>query len=384
MENSSNRFVKKVNSVTSIALMLFIILLPIDSALSGFLGVSIIDVITLIVMFAILCIDNNKCKLRKLYKSDVFLLLFLAWDGVTIIWSKNSLYNSNLMFASYFVFFILIYFYNFSSNEDVSLTNAFYISIFVLLFTCIFFGEFKKGRFSIDINGIIDTNYLCTSFIVIIAVILYRLSNNKKIFLNIILLLAILLIVILSGSRGALMAISFEGIAYILFKYRRHFLKIIFLILIAFLIYRFFLAILPSKFSNRFDIINSIKTDGGSGRLFIWKNMLSFFNNGSLFNKIFGFGRESSRYLYKENIGIYYSPHNLYIKILIENGVIGVILFFIFFISKIYLFLKHNLRIEFAIFIGFFVGCLFLDMDNTRVFWIVLLLCSNSKFKISM
>ena len=375
------KYTKK--SFVVLLLSIFIVLLPIDSALPGFFNISLINIFPLLFVVFSLIAFYDKIYIRITHKHEIFLFLFLIYDLLTIIWSKDVFYSSNIMFAIYFLFFIMFYFYDFNKNEKRMLYTSFYVSIFLLILTTIFFGRFYHGRLTLSINENIDPNYFCSGFVLIVAFLLNRLKFKKERLINIILLFAVLLIVVLSGSRGSLLAIIGEIFVFFAFRYKKNIFAIILIAVSLLLLYLLFLKVLPENLSNRFNIIESFY-DGGSGRTTIWKNMISIYNNGNLFDKIFGFGRESTRYLYMEKVGIYYSPHNLYIKILLENGIIGITFFSLFIISTLCYTWRKNLRMQFCLIIGTCMAFAFLDMDNTRVFWVFLVIASSDIFKRKM
>ena len=221
------------------------------------------------------------------------------------------------MYLSYLCLFIILVNTNFTLAEKKLLSNTIFCSVFLLITFTLIFGEFYHGRLSIDINGYIDPNYFCTGFVIIVAVLLCMIKNNNHKLISLICLVLLLTIVLLSGSRGALVALDAEIICYIIFLNRKHFVRMIFMIGFIFALCVRVYMVLPQELTSRFDLLESIKTDGGSGRLVIWKNMFAIYQNGSLLTKIFGYGRESCVVLYKNMVGINYNPHNVYIKVLL-------------------------------------------------------------------
>lgn len=352
-------------------LALILLLLPIDSALSGLIGnISLIDYIV-VIFLVVHCVLNPNVIFKKGNVSII--LLPLLYATISVVWSINRLSQSNIMYLSYFVLFTFLLNTKFTLSEKSLLSKAIFGSVFLLLLFTVVFGEFYHSRLSININGYIDPNYFCTGFVLIVAFLLWMIKSKTYRLISLICLLSLFTVVFLSGSRGSLLAISIEIICYILFLNRKNLIKIIPLIIAFLLVAMAVFMILPEELTNRFNLLDSIKTDGGSGRLVIWKNMFAIYQDGSLLTKVFGYGRESSTALYKELVGINYTPHNVYIKILLELGIVGLVLVVICIISVLRQTIKNNNSFLFAVLVGIGVGSFFLDMDNTRLIWFIIL-----------
>ena len=353
-----------------------LLLLPLDSALSGLFGsVSLVDYI--VVVFLVVHVSFNPNVIFRKNKLRVVFVL-LSYAAISILWSRNCFSLSNIMYLSYLCLFIILVNTNFTLAEKKLLSNTIFCSVFLLITFTLIFGEFYHGRLSIDINGYIDPNYFCTGFVIIVAVLLCMIKNNNHKLISLICLVLLLTIVLLSGSRGALVALVAEIICYIIFLNRKHFVRMIFMIGFIFALCVMVYMVLPQELTSRFDLLESIKTDGGSGRLVIWKNMFAIYQNGSLLTKIFGYGRESCVVLYKNMVGINYTPHNVYIKVLLEFGIFGIALLAICLIYILKMTIKNGNGFLFAVLVGICFGAFFLDMGNTRVIWFILLfLCKQ-------
>ena len=115
-----------------------------------------------------------------------------------------------------------------------------------------------------------------------------------------------------------------------------------------------------------------ILQDGGSGRLTIWSNYLSYYADQMPSFWIFGAGRDvPPTEIYLVEFGREYYSHNLFIKALMEGGVIGIALLIG---SMVYLLrngIKNKNGLFVAALIAFVVGAMFLDLDNMRIFYII-------------
>lgn len=100
--------------------------------------------------------------------------------------------------------------------------------------------------------------------------------------------------------------------------------------------------LLPSYITERFTL-QHILQDGGSGRLTIWSNYLSYYAEQNLDFWLFGAGRDvPPTQIYLPEFGVVYYSHNLFIKALIEGGIVGLTLL----VGSIVYLLKKGLQIK--------------------------------------
>ena len=87
-------------------LALILLLLPIDSALSGLIGnISLIDYIV-VIFLVVHCVLNPNVIFKKGNVSII--LLPLLYATISVVWSINRLSQSNIMYLSYFVLFTFL------------------------------------------------------------------------------------------------------------------------------------------------------------------------------------------------------------------------------------------------------------------------------------
>lgn len=158
--------------------------------------------------------------------------------------------------------------------------------------------------------------------------------------------------ILLSLSRGGFFAIVFPLLFYVKKYYKRVNYKKIVLIILAVITLNIILAyILDFNYIRVFTIrLLNIFSDGGSGRINLWKNGLEVFGE----NPLFGIGINNFR---SYNINIYGDSrylHNTYLQILVETGIVGFSIFLVF----VYLFLFRLLKLyrinkdQFLLFVG--------------------------------
>ncbi|BFK82359.1 hypothetical protein I3900191A7_25040 [Clostridium baratii] len=190
--------------------------------------------------------------------------------------------------------------------------------------------EFNNNKINCGITPIQSLNaFYISCFIMIIFVNLIK-NKNKKV-LNICFLIIGYIALFLASKRGVLLAnivSSFYTFSYD--KYKNKKLSILtilksslIIIIISFIGYVFISKYIPSALNifNRFN-----QSDMTTGRSNIYKIVLSkFFNT----NIILGAGLFSSRSILEVNIGVVSDVHNIYIQLLVEMGIYGLISFLI-------------------------------------------------------
>lgn len=158
--------------------------------------------------------------------------------------------------------------------------------------------------------------------------------TRKKLYQTIILSVIILsyFMLILSGSRSAVIGIT-GAIMVILFylfkKQPRKFIIPLILLLVTGYFFINQIQQLDIPFIERFTIEN-VKESGGTHRLDTWEKLVPVtLENSAWFG--YGLGGENSYALAYRN-GLSHAAHNFLIDMLIQTGIVGVILFFSFFI----------------------------------------------------
>ena len=181
-----------------------------------------------------------------------------------------------------------------------------------------------SGRFAGVIGNPNKTSYfLCC----LLPFILYfkRAYSLKwqKIFFSVVALLTILTVV-LSGSRGGLLTLLFVIIATLITT-KRHISLLIFLVAV----FIGFLFALNSPvgvtiFERMQSLFEGDLIAGTSGRLAIWEALIKVYSSNA-FTVLFGLGFGAS-----EMVGMRADPHNYYLQILAEYGLVGFLVFFSF------------------------------------------------------
>ena len=247
----------------------------------------------------------------------------------------------------------------------------------VFIAICFRYVSIADGSIYMGIRDIVDPNYLVTNSLLMIAFFLYKFQQTKKIsvvyaLIQVCILFLYIVCIAFIGSRGGLVTACAVIVAYLLLQTRKPLRAVLFLAVIGIIGLILFFNLLPSYITERFTL-QHILQDGGSGRLTIWSNYLSYYAEQNLDFWLFGAGRDvPPTQIYLPEFGVVYYSHNLFIKALIEGGIVGLTLL----VGSIVYLLKKGIANKNGIFvatlIAFVVGAIFLDLDNMRIFYLIL------------
>ena len=117
-----------------------------------------------------------------------------------------------------------------------------------------------------------------------------------------------------------------------------------------------------------------LKSDGGSGRMRLWKNAIKSFKD----HPLFGIGINSSNtYNAKKYGGRVTVTHNMYLDVLAETGIIAAVFFAIFIIVLTvvaFRLRKYDGAFSFVILASFLASCVFLSKQYWEIFFIHVLI----------
>jgi len=233
----------------------------------------------------------------------------------------------------------------------------------------VFFSEPYHGvytaRLTLTIAGIqMDPNDLSAFFLFCFVVALYRIIMKKdSFFLNVSILIISTIASGMTASRGGLVSYIVVVIVmtFVSGMKRRSFLgslkRIATVSLILTMLYFVLTYILPKESFERL-FVNAYES--GSGRLDIWRESVFAFTANPLVG--YGWG------------GSYYRVHNTYLNILVDNGLVGLLLF----LSFLFLLVLKAMRAENALAVCIiFAGitpAFFIEAITKRFFWNALII----------
>ena len=380
LENSINNSQTKIK-FSSFVLLFILTLLPFDSYLGEVIPVPIVPGL---LVFFIISKFFEFCNSGYRQFEMTPIILFISYGVVLNVMGFLEVgvtYNFLLFFFNIVFYAAAIFgFYNKKEINGFIKTAPFSFLIFIII--CIKNMKFYGNEIYMSIRDITDPNYLVTGLVLVVAMQMFLIfKENKKLkkFLLISELCVAFGFMILIGSRGGLFACLFTVFLSILFGVKHPFKLLIcfgsIFIVFALLVF----SRLPADLLARFDI-KEILHGTGSGRTIIWSNYMNLYMNADLFTNIFGFGRDYIPSIYFELFGhTGYYPHNLYIKTLAEGGLFGFTIFIIMVAWSIKRLKELNNGLVLSAFLGLLVGSIFLDMDNMRIFWVLLFFITISK-----
>jgi len=200
---------------------------------------------------------------------------------------------------------------------------------------------------------------IITSAVVIL--LLNAETRKKRIFLMVV-LVSIIVSQVLALNRGTWLALG-GGFIVAAYKYRRY-ISLKWVVVLAVFIIIFFSKTIYDRFG---DLENRVRYSGKNtleGRIEYWKEILPLIAKKPLTGYGVGTtGIVSVKYLHTTEI-----PHNDFIRIALETGIIGVLLYFLFLIKLVFYFLTRPLNKElwpynFAILM---MSCYFIVISATQ------------------
>lgn len=367
---------RKRLSLSGVFLVLSFFVLPIDAYL-GSQGLSFVT-IGILVLFMISRIVECFIKSRPIkFKLNIVVAymvynIILVGNGML----KIGLSYNNLLFLSMVCFFIVFACWPATEKEIQTIASASVLQMVVFILICVRYATVSGGSIYMGIRDIVDPNYLVTNSLMMIVFFLYKFQQtirNSVIYaiVQAIILCAYIGCIVFIGSRGGLLTVCAVIIVYMLLQTRKPLRTFSVLAVIGIIGVIVFFNAVPSYITERFTL-EHILQDGGSGRLTIWSNYLSYYADQMPSFWIFGAGRDvPPTEIYLVEFGREYYSHNLFIKALMEGGVIGIALLIG---SMVYLLrngIKNKNGLFVAALIAFVVGAMFLDLDNMRIFYII-------------
>ena len=375
MENNINRFFLNLSSFLIILIPIFLITGPLLTDAS----IVIIDIIFLYFLFRYKKFDL----LNNIYFK--YLIMF------SLIITIRSIFVDEFLFSIkssglYFRFIIFIFALSFFLQENKYLIKRFSVIFFITISFVIidayiqfFMGKNLFGYTNTNImklHGIFDDRGVLGSYLIrllplffALFINLFEIKQNKN--LLIFSLFSILFIIFASGSRSSFyLSLLFMSLVLVFLKYLR---KRIIILLVTFTIilsiassfnkrlnnaiYYSFIDPIQGIFHNKEKDMNLNKLSILGKEFYMFTHIyhahystgLKMFND----NRLFGQGNKMFRKLCSEKkfVTNYQScathPHNFYIQLLAENGIVGFLLIFNIFIIISYILIKEAINRNF-------------------------------------
>lgn len=354
----------------------YLLLFPIDSALGELIGTISINNYIAIVCLALTVVFAIK---RIMFKFDNFTIIYLVYVIYQFLIMTNGGYfftNRNIIFLFYNFMTIIFIHVKWTERELKLFKYMILISIVIACYIIISNVNFTaSGRLYLSLGRNIDQNYLSANLIFGTALItnsFFKCKHKRTKVYFILLLIWILLCIFYLGSRGSLLGNLVVIIAIAWFnRDRLNAGRTLVILLLIAIIGAAAYMVLPEWIIERFKLSNMLQSSG-SGRVQVWSDYLYIYSNGSLSNILFGFGRG---YIYDTSSIVYGKcTHNIFLKALIEGGAIGFIISIIFLYQLFITASKAKTKEMLAIILGYIVCGLFLDLDDYRIFPLMIIL----------
>ena len=302
----------------------------------------------LILIFLILMLTKKR-KIENIKFYEIMYVFYIAFCCITVFFAENVF--QSLRYILGMIIMLVCYFgtrellNNISKNKVINIINN--VNIILAIVTLIYYGYgILSLGFNFSGNGVIrygvmldrsiprlisfassDPNITCFIFTLFLFFNLFNI-REKKCKLGFILTL---LIIILTFSRGAYVAFVVTFIFYFLLKNKFSIQKMLPKI-IKIGILAIFGMLLLNWITNGFvrDMIQTRmidSSDGGSGRVMLWKNALTLFKS----SPVLGIGLNN---LYLDLGNVY--VHNTLLQVLVETGLLGFLIYIIFILGVCY------------------------------------------------
>ncbi len=263
------------------------------------------------------------------------ILALFAWYSVSFFLSRYEYptsYSSNFMpLIGGFTTGLFFFTKPINSNIFNVQLKAFVYGIVVAAVTQILYSIFpflaleqtvsESGRVQL---GALNANELAILDVVALAIVMFSKVVRQKV-LKIILLVIMIYSLLLTGSRTGVICLGFVCLCYLLSSKANLLSKIVILSLIAVVLYYIAITFMPPEITDRLLSIGQSSSkgdeDGMSGRSNIWASAFQLWASISILKFLFGFGFNSFMYV----VAVGFDAHNVYIKVLLELGVVGAI-----------------------------------------------------------
>jgi putative inorganic carbon (hco3(-)) transporter len=320
----------------------FVSLVPFDNASlvqAGTNSLTATSIAGLVAMLTLVGWSIALGRFRLPSRLSMLWLVFIAWQGCSVLWAVDqSLATERLpTMVSLFVFYMVVTCCEFSERE---ITRIVRFAIFggclaaavclYLFHSGVFFRNLSmRGTFSIG-NQQIESNVFAAGLLLPLSLVIGEFLAAKSLGSKVLFISSAFLIalgIFYTTSRGALLAV----VVMILFYVRKT--GISWRVLAAPILLGFALLLAPGFLFTR--LLQAGMT-GGAGRLYIWQTGLAAFKDYFLI----GAGLDNFSVIYNDYAarathfaGLNREPHNTFLEVAVESGLIGLLLFILVIVS---------------------------------------------------
>ena len=314
----------------------------------------------------------------------VSLVLFFV---IFFIWIIDCIKKHRIHISKYYIFYMIFiilgsisYLFALQKSYVISkviqlLMNSFIIAGLILSLLMFFTSDFanasKYNRIGSQIGNVNAISIcLCYSLSAI-----FIMNNKSKKKINIFLIVLITIAILFTGSRkGILIVILLTLFSYFiknidnLHKTAKNIIISIIAVTLVFLLIMnvpFLYNMVGIRFISLFDFVTKGEIQDFS--MMSRNNMIKVGIEWFKLRPFRGYGLDNFRFLYNKYFGYDYYAHNNYIELLVDLGVIGVIVYYLFYMYIFKNLLSFKLHINYKTCIFFSVSFILLIMDYARV-----------------
>lgn len=348
--------------------------IPFEEVLTLPIGSVLRFINLLVILFSLF--ETSKIKIQTRKKPVLPMLIFLFYVAISYLWCYNRTFYFDRLstYGMYGILILLLCSLKPTKDEKIIMLNGLTLGGIIASLMIIFSGAATNigGRDTLIIFGrMIDPNILAYSCVISLSICIYRLLVEKhNLTINMISSVLLIMGIVICGSRGALIAslitmvlctLNIQAKRYKIFK--RFFIFICMTLIILFVYFEF---ILKSDFSTRFSFANLIGQGnmGTANRDKIWSAAFKQIAK----RPIFGYGNGSSMYAI-EAVYRYYGTHNSYIFVLLEFGIVGFVLVFVWQLREFLGCCMNECKIYKILFLTTLIFVMFIEGFSTKVFW---------------
>ena len=362
--------------------LLFIMFIPLSWAV--FIVGSVYRNITIILAVLFVISVKGKLGLTKANSGTLIIwTVYVLYTVVSLAWSTDSARAINNCMGMVLVYVIVLIFANVDTNKiDTKYYDLAWIFVGILCAMFFMFGsieqvdQYGERETLVILGNKTDPNEFAGTFSVTAAINMYYVLKGKKLWIkliNVVLMVLQLYVILSCGSRGALIAaiVSIVATIIVFFKPTLGYIFGTILLVVASILAIQFIVLpqISGEVADRFSI-QSILSDGGSGRSSIWKSGLTQFFDGDAWRILFGFGYGGvvAEGMYDATA----TMHNQFVQIFVNYGIVGFILYIALLARCLFLLMKYNKR-----YVGGFIGMMALSMTLSlpptyKPFWVLL------------
>lgn len=364
MEQSTAVSTKSNNeiSIVAVTLGIYFMMMPFDSFPMFGMG-SLLRIFALFPVAAILVVKlrfslqvNSLTMCFLVYCLSLFASYFYSiYQPVTYSYLKR-------IFLNMIIILCVGGMYEYNEAEIEFLKKSLVIGGLATLFLTLAFADYSSnGRLTLSINGVEqDQNYLNGYLFFAFVYFVTDLVQKRRI-LSALPIGGIMFFTLMTGSRGALVALLGIGAVtafYILYRNKSINASTIMLlaavVILLALLYEPVLTLLPESVAERYSV-DYIMAHGNTGRSEIWNYLIKRFLQADLFRTLFGHGYSTVVIVNEYN---HLVAHNLWIDHLIMVGVVGELIF----LSMQFLYVRAAWKSGDSFLVGSYIGYLIMMM----------------------